>query len=107
MFQLLRIVDQVGAHYAISCFREEVGPKWRRYPPTRQRTNDAMSADEHQEEAERLRKLAKDLQRQIIALQQAIADNPKVPKAEREYARERAQRCHPGARRDMATPLVP
>lgn len=45
---------------------------------------------EYREEAERLRQLDADTQRQIIALHQSVADNPKVKKRDREAARERA-----------------
>lgn len=46
---------------------------------------------EYREEAERLKALPLDVQRQIIAMHRTDADNPKVPKADREYARERME----------------
>ena len=45
---------------------------------------------EFKAEAERLTLLDVDTQRHLIAEQRAIAANPKVPKRDREYARERA-----------------
>jgi hypothetical protein len=45
---------------------------------------------EHAEEAERLRLLPPAVQRQLIAEQEAIAGNRKVPKRDRDFARERA-----------------
>jgi hypothetical protein len=47
-------------------------------------------SNEHREEAEKLALLPIETQRLIIAEQRAIAANPKVPKRDREYARERA-----------------
>jgi hypothetical protein len=47
--------------------------------------------DEHRAEAERLAQLPRDVQRQIVAMHRADAQNPKVPKHDREYARERAK----------------
>jgi hypothetical protein len=52
-------------------------------------TNDPEG--EFREEAERLRTLPPQIQRQLIAEHQAIAANPKVPKADRELARQRAR----------------
>src|SRR5262249_50930090 len=48
------------------------------------------SQDEHRKEAERLALVDRETQREIIAQQKAIAENPKVPKRERAYAKERA-----------------
>ncbi len=45
--------------------------------------------NEHQAEAERLRQLPKADQRAIVDMHRADADNPKVPKADRDYARQR------------------
>jgi hypothetical protein len=45
---------------------------------------------EYREEAERLALLPVPEQREIIALHRSIADNPKVPKREREAGRQRA-----------------
>ena len=45
---------------------------------------------EFREEAERLSALPQDVQRQIIAMHWADANNPRVPEADREYAKERA-----------------
>ena len=45
---------------------------------------------EFAEEAERVATLPLDVQRRLVADQQAIADDPKVPKRDRDYARERA-----------------
>jgi hypothetical protein len=45
---------------------------------------------EYREEAERLAQLTRDDQKSIIALHRSIASNPKVPKAERQAGRERA-----------------
>jgi hypothetical protein len=46
--------------------------------------------DEHRAEAERLAELPRDVQRQIVALHRAVADNRKLPKRDRDAARERA-----------------
>jgi hypothetical protein len=45
---------------------------------------------EYREEAERLARLPREDQREIIALHRSVADNPKVPKAEREAGKQRA-----------------
>jgi hypothetical protein len=44
----------------------------------------------YREEAERLRLVDRDTQRQIIALHRSVADDPKVKKRDRDTARERA-----------------
>jgi hypothetical protein len=46
---------------------------------------------EHRAEAERLAQLPRDTQRQIVAMHWTDAKNPKVPKRDREFARERAE----------------
>ena len=46
---------------------------------------------EHRQEAERLAALPVADQRAIIAMHKADANNPKVPKRDREYAAERAK----------------
>jgi hypothetical protein len=45
---------------------------------------------EHREEAKRLGVLPRNEQRQIVALHRSVADNPKVPKRDREEARSLA-----------------
>ncbi len=45
---------------------------------------------EFREEAERLGQLAREDQRAFIAMLRADSDNRKVPKADRDFARERA-----------------
>jgi hypothetical protein len=45
---------------------------------------------EYREEAERLALFPVEMQRQLIAEQRAISRNPKAPRADRDYARERA-----------------
>jgi hypothetical protein len=47
-------------------------------------------ADEHRVEAERLAQLSLEDQRTIIAMHRQDASNPKVPKRDRDFARERA-----------------
>lgn len=47
--------------------------------------------DEHRAEAERLALLPLDEQREILALHQSVADNSKLPKRERDFARERVE----------------
>jgi hypothetical protein len=47
--------------------------------------------DEHHAEAKRLAKLPREDQRAVIALHRSVADNPKVPKRDRDLARERAE----------------
>jgi hypothetical protein len=49
-----------------------------------------MNEQEHVEEAERLKRLDRATQRRVIDGQRRIAGNPKVPKADRRYAAERA-----------------
>jgi hypothetical protein len=51
---------------------------------------DPEKEQEYREEAARLGQLPKEDQREIIALHRSVADNPKVRKADREAARERA-----------------
>ena len=51
---------------------------------------DPQKEQEYREEAERLALLPRDEQKAIIAMHRDIASNPKVPKAEREAGRERA-----------------
>ena len=46
---------------------------------------------EYREEAERLSLLSVVEQRQIVAMHEADAKNPKVPKRDRDYAAERAK----------------
>jgi hypothetical protein len=48
------------------------------------------SDDEHRAEAARLADLPRDVQRQLIALHRSVAENRKVPKRDRDAARERA-----------------
>jgi len=45
---------------------------------------------EHRDEAERLAKLPRELQREIVAMHWTDARNPKVPKRDRQFARQRA-----------------
>jgi len=45
---------------------------------------------EHREEAARLAELPVEDQRRIIAMHRTDASNPKVPKRDREFARQRA-----------------
>jgi hypothetical protein len=52
--------------------------------------SDPLKEQEYRAEAERLALLPKEDQREIIALHRSVADNPKVPKREREAARQRA-----------------
>jgi len=52
--------------------------------------SDPSKEQEYREEAERLSLLPVGDQREIIALHRSVADNPKVRKADREAARERA-----------------
>ena len=49
-----------------------------------------MQENEHRAEAQRLALLPRDEQRAIIAMHRADAANPKVPKRDREFAKERA-----------------
>jgi hypothetical protein len=51
---------------------------------------DPAKEQEHREEAERLAKLPRDVQRQAIAIIRAPADDPKLSKRDREEARNRA-----------------
>ena len=51
---------------------------------------DPAKEQEHREEAERLVKLPRDVQRQAIAIIRSPADNPKLGKLDREEARNRA-----------------
>jgi hypothetical protein len=51
---------------------------------------DQTRVREHREEAERLRQVDRDTQRQIVALHRSVADNPKVERRDRDLARERA-----------------
>ena len=44
---------------------------------------------EHAAEAKRMRQLPRADQRVIVDMHRADADNPKVPKADRDYARQR------------------
>jgi hypothetical protein len=46
--------------------------------------------EEFREEAKRLKLVDRKTQRQIIELHRSVADNPKVRKADREAAREKA-----------------
>ena len=46
---------------------------------------------EYREEAERLARLPREDQREVIALHRSVADNPNVPKEDRRAARERAE----------------
>jgi ABC-type methionine transport system ATPase subunit len=46
--------------------------------------------DEDRTEAERLKLLPRGEQRQIVAIVRAVADDPKVPEADRREARRRA-----------------
>jgi hypothetical protein len=46
---------------------------------------------EHRDEAERMRLLPVDVQRELIREHKAIATNPKVPKRDRQFAAERAR----------------
>jgi hypothetical protein len=48
------------------------------------------AGNEHLAEAERLAQLPLDVQRQAVAIIRSPADNPKVPKRDRDLARERA-----------------
>jgi hypothetical protein len=48
-----------------------------------------MNPEEHREEAERLARLPLADQNEILALHRSVADNPKVPKKDREAARAR------------------
>ena len=49
-----------------------------------------MNPEEHRAEAERLALLPVEDQQEILALHRSVADNPKVPKKDRQAARERA-----------------
>jgi hypothetical protein len=51
---------------------------------------DWAKEQDYREEAERLALLPEEDQREIIALHRSVADNPKVPKREREAGRQRA-----------------
>ena len=51
---------------------------------------DPAKEQEYHAEAERLAQLPKADQREIIALHRSVAGNPKVPKQDRQLARERA-----------------
>jgi hypothetical protein len=51
---------------------------------------DPAKEQEYREEAERLAKLPRDVQRQAVAIIRAPADNPKLGKRDREEARDRA-----------------
>jgi hypothetical protein len=51
---------------------------------------DPAREQEYREEAERLAKLPRADQREIIALHRSVANNPKVPKRERQAGLERA-----------------
>ncbi len=51
---------------------------------------DPSKEKEFREEAERLAQLPREDQREIIALHRSVADNPKVPKRDREEARRLA-----------------
>ncbi len=51
---------------------------------------DNANEQEYREEAERLALLPAADQKEIIALHRSIADNPKVPKRERDAGRQRA-----------------
>jgi hypothetical protein len=53
--------------------------------------NQALEMEEWRQEADRLRPLAPDLQRQIIDLQRAIAADCKVPTRDRAFARRRVE----------------
>lgn len=57
--------------------------------PRKPEPPDSVEVDSRAE-AERLALLQPDQQRAIIALHRSVADNPKVPKADRELARRRA-----------------
>jgi hypothetical protein len=46
---------------------------------------------EHRQEAERLALLPAEVQRQFIAEHRAVAANPRIPKWDRDLARERAE----------------
>ena len=50
-----------------------------------------MKDDEYRQEAERLKLLGLETQRDIVAMHRLVARNPKVPKKNREQARERAK----------------
>jgi hypothetical protein len=52
--------------------------------------NDAAKEQEYKDEAERLALLPLADQREIIALHRSVADNPKVKKADRQLARDKA-----------------
>jgi hypothetical protein len=52
---------------------------------------EADNEQEYREEAERLALLAREDQKEIIALHRSVADNPKAPKADRRAARKRAE----------------
>lgn len=52
---------------------------------------DSEKEREYRDEARRLAELPRADQREIIALHRSIADNPKVPKRDRELSRERAE----------------
>lgn len=52
---------------------------------------DPAKEHEHRDEARRLAQLPRAEQRAIIAMHQADADNPKVPKRDRDFARDRAK----------------
>ena len=60
-----------------------------RYNPSMPQDPDSVEADSRAE-AERLAQLPRDQQEAIIALHRSVADNPKVPKADRDLARRRA-----------------
>ncbi len=54
---------------------------------------------EHAAEAERLAQLSEADQKEILALHRSVANNPKVPKADRTAAKERANSLEPHLRR--------
>jgi hypothetical protein len=60
---------------------------------------DPSREQEHREEAERLALLPVDDQKRILAMHRADAANPKVPKRDREFARERADALEKHLRR--------
>jgi hypothetical protein len=53
---------------------------------------DPAKEQEHREEADRLAKLPRADQREIVALHRSVADNPKVPKRDREVISECVRR---------------
>lgn len=51
---------------------------------------DPAKEEEYREEAERLKALSRDMQRQVIAIHRATAADPTAHKADRDAARQRA-----------------